>query len=888
MKHRKYRRFIYYIASTLILMTSCVSDEIISPPKGDENMITLSIPIPKEESTTQEIAESVENIIETLDILSFDENDNFDYHTVGRPADGNNTGTDIQYFNARVKSLNRRQTFIVIANARSEVDDFLRTYLGNESAGITKEELFKKLKRVHGDGVKWNVATTPYEKLPMWGESEPLILGNTLSSTVIVPVLRMVARIDVKLDNDISNLTIESIGIRNAKREGYIIPDGAKIGFEDGKIKAITASADAATLTHSTPIEYNFPSVRDISRTIYTFESAAAENHEAATCLIIGGKYGTDENTTYYRIDFFNADGKSYRDILRNHRYFVQITSVKGRGYTTEEEAFNCKSSNMSTDILEWDEEKMNHITLNDKYYLALNKNKWIFSREEHTPLNTNNKLTITTDFPGGWKASSSEDWLKLSRYESYSAGQEKISILPDENEIEEERIGYISITAGLLKHTIKITQNTSTDFGIEIIDDSGDPIKELTFWNDISAQTIFVRYSPATLSPIILKYPVLELIYNESHFEITEGPNSISGLKEYIIAPTQPLNNPTQPVGLNLEFEISYVGSHASDNVYIYQKERHAIFRTPLPEIYGWPYNNNNNYITIVANTAWTMTGSASGLFANISAGTPVSGIKNTIYELGANKILPLNGTSAETLTLTLTLNDGSNAFITGDIVIKPVLATLSSTNSTVEPDGLGDYMMAELITNLPISLYTAAAIAVTSDVEWVTGAEVEFSNDKLMLKTSYDKNTLNTDRVATITLDLGLNENLTYTLTQKLNPYIYLPEFGWIRREDSNDGTGNNWHYASMICNQTNDILPTRADMEAIYRAYNQLTLSQKDEFRFLDHDYWTNTRSTSWIPVFYEYYQTVNPTNGYASSYNWNNGSLKIRCIRQPLND
>ena len=891
MEHRRYHHIIYCISLALVLITSCISNEIISPQNENENTITLSIPIPKGIVVTRGITESDENIIETLDILSFDENNNFDYHTVGKPANGNNIGTATQYFDARVKSVDRTQTLVVIANARNEVDNFLTTYLGGGAQNITKDEVFKELKRVHGDGAKWNVATLPYEKLPMWGESDPLILGNVLSSTITVPVLRMVARIDVKLDNSIDNLTIESISIRNAKREGYIVPDGAKIGVEDEKIKAISASADAATLTHSTPIEYNFSSVRDISRTIYTFESAAVENHQAATCLIIGAKYGTSGNTTYYRIDFLKSDAKSYMDILRNHRYIVQIISVKEEGYTTREEAFNSKSSNMSVEILEWDERGMNHIILNDKYYLALNKNEWIFNCEERTPFDINNRLIITTDFQRGWEASSSESWLKLSQYASYSAGQERVSILLDENEdeVEEKRIGYITITAGLLKHTIKVTQNRSSDFSIEIVDESGNPIKELTYRNSISGQTIFVRYSPATSLPIMLKYPVSGFIYNESYLEITESPNSIPGLKEYIITPTQHLNDPMQPVGLNLEFEISHAGSYVSDNVYIYQKENYATFRTPFPEIYGWPYNNNDdNCITILANTAWAITGDTSGLFANISAGVPVNGINNTQYKLGANKILPLNSPSAEILTLTLTRDDGSNAPITEDIAVKPVIASLSSTSSIVELEGQDNYIMAELYTNLPKSLYTANVMTVTSDAEWATGTEVEFSDNKLILKTSYTTNTLSTDRVATITLDLGLNEHLTYTLTQKLNPHIFLPGFGWIRREDDNYIGGNNWHYASMTCGQTNDRLPTRGELEAIHTAYGQLTQSQKDEYRFQDHYYWTDTRAPGWISMIYEYYQIVNPINGNVSSVNWNNGSYKFRCIRQPLND
>jgi len=894
MRHRKYHYLSYYIVSIFVLITSCISKDTLSL-NGDEKTIILSLSVPRDSSVSRAISKNDESAINTIDILSFDENGNLSYHTQGNPSNMGPSGTATQYFEAKVRHLDRIQTLVVITNARNEVEAFVREYLGNNAPNITKDELFKKLKRVHSDGTKWETTTSPYERFPMWGECEPMVIKNT--SSIRIPVLRMVARIDIILSDTIENFTIETISIWNAKREGYIIPDDSTIGFDiEGKIKAIAPSTDENTATHNSRLTYNFLSVKEAIRTIYTFESVAAKTHEKATCLIIGGKYGSDQNATYYRVDFLEPDRLTYKDILRNHCYTVQIKNVTGSGLSTEKEAFDSKSQNLKINILEWDQGVMSSIIFDGQYFLSVNRNGWIFPREERTIESSDNKLEITTDHPDGWIAeySSIGDWLSLNMNNSASAGTTQTDIILSKNETGQSRTGYITIVAGRLKYIIKIMQTSLADIDIEIVDNSGNPLSELILGSDISATyTFFVRYKPIFREPSNLKlFPITGVDDGTSRFIIVENDTeSVPGLKVFEVNATQSLAI-GEVVGVKAMVEIAYDDSRLSDNIYIYQKEKYAVFDTPLPEVYGWPYNINKNEISILSNTKWSLIGNKNGLFAGVGIGTPVNGTGNTIYELGANKTLQLNGEN-EIITLTLTKNEGSGTDIK-NLIIQAVQASLNSNALTVDHTvNNSNLPLAELITNLPKSAITAAHITVTSNETWVNNMEIVFRNSNFYLTATYDENLSDFDRDAVITVDFGLEDiqanKLTFTLTQKADPYIYLPDFGWIRRYDDNGEIGgvNNWHYArlSETC-PSGSYLPNRSSLQQMKAAFANLPAEQKARYNFYpnnDHYYWSSEGYQTIIPwMQYGYAIRIHDSNMYADGVDANQGH-KIRCVK-----
>ena len=892
MKQRSYYYFIFGILLFLPATVSCSFGKVVPQPEREgEKIISLGIPIPENRLIIRKMANIDENRIETLDILSFDEDNNFYYHTPGTFSESNSTGAATQYFNVRIKHADRLQTLVAITNARNEVEALIAT-----NPSLTKNELYKELKIVHSDGAKWNVEDYPHDKIPMWGESSRLVLGAAATTSITIPVLRMLARIDIAVDDTVDNFSIESISIRNTSREGTVVPNPVNLRYdEDGTtIKVVKATAGATTLKHLESLKYtDLPLPREIVNTIYIFETAATASAKDAACIIIGGKYGIENRTTYYRIDFFEANGETRKDLLRNHSYAVKITDVYDYGYPTESEAFVNKAYNIKAEVLELNENEMNHITLDDNHYLAVNKNKWLFSRDERSFsfVDNKNKLIVTTDFPSGWKAicSSKGGWLALSEYQSATNGQKAISILVPDNDTGDSRSGYITITAGLLISVISVTQNTEIDFDIEIVNEDGSEVTELIYGgNTPESQSVFIRYKPVTASVSLFKYEIGKpYSYDKDYFIITEDLSlTMDGLKKYDIIPRQSLANISEPFGLNLQFEIEYADSHSADNIYVYQKEDYAVFQTFISEVFGWPYSDNRS-IMIYSNTSWVLTGDRSDLFTNIT-GAAIAGSNNFSYDLGYNKILPLNSNTRETLTLTLTQRDNPDEFVTKQTIIKPVHAMFVPRESTVGVEADMDVTLAELSTNLPKSLYTAGVIEVTDDANWLTGAKIEFADNKLVLKASYTKNMEWDNRVAVLTVDLGLNERLSYILEQEAGSYIDLPGFGWVRREDSNGPDLNNWWFAESHCNDMNNRLPTRDEIIAIREAYERLSQADKERSGFQDAYYWTSTTSSTWtFPTGMNAY-VVNPVTGALGENNKSDGRYYFRCLRRPLND
>ena len=115
---------------------------------------------------------------------------------------------------------------------------------------------------------------------------------------------------------------------------------------------------------------------------------------------MVGGTYGTDLKPTYYRLDFFKADKKTYRDILRNHKYTVNIKSVSGRGYANPNEAFNAHPLNMEEEEKEWNDGEMGDVYFNEGYYIKISpKSEFEFDKETETQT-----VDIQTDYPDGWE----------------------------------------------------------------------------------------------------------------------------------------------------------------------------------------------------------------------------------------------------------------------------------------------------------------------------------------------------------------------------------------------------------------------------------------------------------------------------------------------------
>ncbi|MCD8262545.1 MAG: hypothetical protein LUD15_14595, partial [Bacteroides sp.] len=236
-------------------------------------------------------------------------------------------------------------------------------------------------------------SVSPFSTLPMWAGLEPQVIDE-MSSFPNLDVIRNVARIDIGLNldsNDVAgrlgNFTLTSAGYICAANQSYYIPKRENINGDN-----VIAPSYHSTYQYTT---YNsllkasntdndkvigglfvYDTRGDFSSGVYYFS------------LIIGGRY-TDTagniSTQYYRIVLVDpADPDKRLDILRNHKYRVNILSVDGSGYASEIEAQRgVPNNNIVYELSVHKEGQINHVVYSGSTYLGVSN---VYSEHPGTP----------------------------------------------------------------------------------------------------------------------------------------------------------------------------------------------------------------------------------------------------------------------------------------------------------------------------------------------------------------------------------------------------------------------------------------------------------------------------------------------------------------------
>lgn len=291
-------------------------------------------------------------------------------------------------------------------------------------------------------------AAKGFTPFPMWGESTAFN-ARPQGNIGTLSLIRAVARIDVGInfrknaDGTYPLEDMRSQGVGNAGNAKYFklmsvsvyrIPRSAWVGPRDANYDAQAGMVTAATPTGDVvdaPRRYieedlstdpdaaagsEAENRRALTRTVYVPEAANhGHNRDQAACLVIGGVYGTGNPTTYYRIDIYDrtpgADGNMPRptpenrlDILRNHTYVVNITSVYAPGASTETDALQADNTNMEVELSDWNQgPSTGDITTDGVYSLNLSK-----SEQEYYSDGSPVDFTIETNYDGelgkGWQ----------------------------------------------------------------------------------------------------------------------------------------------------------------------------------------------------------------------------------------------------------------------------------------------------------------------------------------------------------------------------------------------------------------------------------------------------------------------------------------------------
>lgn len=527
--------------STIVLLctlsVACTRDpEVLQTTTGqgeDRDMVVMldvNIPKDKPSGSTRAISGTEENTVQTLDILVFSTNDGssttsnerFLYSAVGTLSPNSTPGSATQQFVASLRIKPYGQRIVVITNAHQQVSDLLA-----QSAswpGTDKDQMLSQLKfKLPGGQDRWNaVSSSNYTAIPMWGQSASLesITSTTKNLSSTVNLMRMVACIDVKLDTSVSGLTgqfkLKSVNLYNTNTGGNIVPTSANLTGSGATAYAtsptIPSELQPSSARNLGPIAYSdftSPGVTDVSMigAIYTFETASGSvsTDADATCLVVGGLYGTDTTPTYYRVELFASGTQNRLNILRNYRYVVNIVAVQGRGHATVAEAFSSKAVNMTANVLTWNQPALSNVVFDGQYSLATDKSTvTLYSNQYNGALATgDNVVKVYTDVPAGWTvASTSASWVTVTPTTGSANATTSMTINAEAN-TGAERTATVTLSANRLRLPITITQRSYPAISLNIVNSGGQEIQQLVFSSAAdatpTAQTFTVNWLPAT-----------------------------------------------------------------------------------------------------------------------------------------------------------------------------------------------------------------------------------------------------------------------------------------------------------------------------------------------------------------------------------------------------
>ncbi len=496
------------LAACVAALSGCMKDngQGVCPAGRDGEAFTLTIQVP---GASTPVARSLgvpqESHIASdgLDVLVFEyknSREEFAYLTHGTDINEvTNSEPGVYSSKKQFKVLLRKSPngteqyrFVILANLRGEI----RTARGGDQGtlfdGKTKAEVLALVR--FASASKWNTTGgTDFTPLPMWGETSALVPVTPGTTFGVIPMLRSVARVDVGLNvsGDLNNpvaagfgdlFKITDVNVYYSNKAGYAAPLSANMGTGDDAGKAVLPTVAAAQADrNAAKLAYSFGTgTLGSFRDIYLAE-ADNKNASNPTCLVIAGYYtkpGDAVNTsvkTWYRLDFYQRATESQPanvklDILRNHRYLFNISSVDGAGYPTEEEALNSTPINMDGGVLVWDEADIDEIAFNDQNYLAVTPREFNLPAYAGSVAADFRTFTVMTDVNNGWKIGQivyspavavGEEWLVLSETTGGNGRQTVTLGASKANTSGAERTATFYVSAGRLRLPMTVTQAT-------------------------------------------------------------------------------------------------------------------------------------------------------------------------------------------------------------------------------------------------------------------------------------------------------------------------------------------------------------------------------------------------------------------------------------------
>ncbi|MCD8172784.1 MAG: FimB/Mfa2 family fimbrial subunit [Alistipes sp.] len=434
---------IYYLGLALALfalcLPSCIKEggDTVSADSGD---VIFELKMTRSDEPLEDDGYVVlehEDKIKDLYVLFFSNDNQKDFLRIDKAVQyGLNTdGTNPIYMVSAAKG---SYHMVLLANCEETLQ-----YTGLDEAdpkdGLTLED-FRMMLTTHAynwfDDGKWIVDPDDpdFRYMPMWGERENVTVdsdGADLTGPNLVPLIRMVAWIDIVLSSEggnqsvAANYDLYSVRFYNWQTDAQVIPDENAVNFNynagDWQFAVAAPSIPTVGTRDTEPLIYRMSTpVSEYRASIYTFENEKPDitvpgmvyEPMEYPCLVIGlTDKGTnpggitradpscpDRGIFFYRIDFIDNDG-NWLDILRNHNYTFTVTKVINQGFPEPEQAQ--RSWVYGADFkMEWSHGFDGSIATGDGGIYRLDIN------ETYVETNSGNVYSyLSTTHPDGWSA---------------------------------------------------------------------------------------------------------------------------------------------------------------------------------------------------------------------------------------------------------------------------------------------------------------------------------------------------------------------------------------------------------------------------------------------------------------------------------------------------
>lgn len=440
---------------------------------------------------TRALDDAKEADISTIDILVFEDNgtsETFMYY-VEPTHINNNPGSSVKYFTATLKisENGEKQRLVILANAQN------RDKLGVVSIGTEKQAALDKI--LFNSAYEWSG-----NNLPMWGESDRSVIvtertnGSAFGS---ISMLYSMARIDVGLNANqnwtafrgIEHYSISALYLCNTNKRGYIAPHKADLAAGLPTIpSAAEGNNDISCHQYfctegKAPGDQNYLPPTGAMHLIYASEYAnIGKAPDEVSYLVLSIRYddpddGIPATDSWYRIDFYDRDPAlstiKRLDLLRGHRYMVNITGIDGPGYPNLEDAKNSILTRLNAQVVVWNENGIVTGLEADSYVLNVAQSEFLFDGQQHTNASSDNKVNVFTDYPGGWKITGITDvtgsteipnaWLSTNRTSGNYNVTTELSINMGFHNAATPRMGRIYIQAGKWTYIINVVQRQNT-----------------------------------------------------------------------------------------------------------------------------------------------------------------------------------------------------------------------------------------------------------------------------------------------------------------------------------------------------------------------------------------------------------------------------------------